>query len=128
MQMIAARVAKALPCLRANLPRRAVLARAAAPESPDQTPEVEKAVDPAVNPTTGNPQTGKLIDVYFEVGAFLAVVVVAFASLWNVKDVVNQTSAADSFREPASKTEWVAMDNQNVRPLQPVPTRHICLV
>lgn len=113
--MIAARVAKALPCLRSNTPRRAVLARAATPQSPDQTPEVEEAIDPTINPTTGNPQTGKLIDVYFEVGSFLVVVAVAFASLWNVKDVLNQTSAADSLREPASKSEWVAMDNQNVR-------------
>lgn len=114
--MIAARVAKALPCLRSSAARRTVVPRAAAPESPDQTP-VEEAADPTVNPVTGNPQTGKLIDVYFEVGAFLAIVAVAFVSMWNVKDVVNQTSTADSLREPASKSEWVAMDNQNVRPL-----------
>lgn len=113
MQMIAARFAKALPCMPAA-PRRAVVARAAAPES-EPAPEPEKVVDPTINPVTGNSQTGKLIDVYFEVGSLLVVVAVAFASMWNVKDVVNQTSAADSLREPASKAEWVAMDNQNVR-------------
>eukprot|EP00892_Ulva_mutabilis_P002107 jgi/Ulvmu1/11898/UM081_0057.1 len=112
--MIAARVAKSLPCLRSSVARRTVVPRAAAPESPDQTPEVTEAVDLTVNPITGNPQTGKLIDVYFEVGSFLVVVAVAFASMWNVKDVLNQTSSADSLREPASKAEWVAMDNQNV--------------
>lgn len=114
--MIAARFAKALPCMPATVPRRAVLARAAAPDSPDQAPDAQEVVtDPSINPVTGNPQTGKLIDVYFEVGAFLVIVAVAFASMWNVKDVLNQTSAADSLREPASKAEWVAMDNQNVR-------------
>lgn len=113
--MIAARFTKAVPCLRTPVPKRAVVGRAAAPESSDQTPEAEKVVDPTVNPVTGNPQTGKLIDVYFEVGSFLVVVAVAFASMWNVKDVVNQTSSADSLRQPASKAEWVAMDNQNVR-------------
>lgn len=115
LQMIAARFTKAVPCLRTPVPSRAVVGRAAAPGSSDQTPEAENVVDPSINPVTGNPQTGKLIDVYFEVGSFLVVVAVAFASMWNVKDVLNQTSSADSLRQPAPKAEWVAMDNQNVR-------------
>lgn len=112
--------------------RRAVvsttIARAAAPESSEPTdPEAiqkpEAAEKPIVNsfisPVTGNPQTGKLIDLYFEFGAILAIVVLSFWSMYNVRDVVDQTGNADAFRQPAPKTEWLALDNQDVRPHPP---------
>jgi hypothetical protein len=103
-------------CPRAHL----TVARASSPsERSEQQPEsspVEdvKPTDPTINAVTGNPQTGKLIDVYFEVGAFLVVVAVAFLSLWNVQDVLTQTSQADSIREPANKAEWARMDSKEV--------------
>jgi hypothetical protein len=125
VQMIAARKINTLPlAARVPVPRRAVAARAASPNADEPVePEAEpirefdagKEVDPTINPATGNPQTGKLIDVYFEVGSILVVVALSFWSMWNVKDVLNQTSQADAMREPAAKTEWLAMDNKNVR-------------
>lgn len=108
----------AAPC------KRCVLRRAAAHESPEPSDpaaveklqsQEDRFVDSSISPVTGNPQTGKLIDVYFEVGAFLAVVAMSFWSMYNVKDVVDQTAIADSVRQPAVKTEWLAMDNKDVR-------------
>eukprot|EP01025_Chloroclados_australasicus_P014196 TRINITY_DN1664_c0_g1_i11.p2 TRINITY_DN1664_c0_g1~~TRINITY_DN1664_c0_g1_i11.p2 ORF type:complete len:157 (+),score=25.05 TRINITY_DN1664_c0_g1_i11:194-664(+) len=85
-------------------------------EVPELNPEEEKPapVLPNRNPVTGNPQTGKLIDVYFEVGAMLVVVAVALASWFNAQDVLKQTASADSVREPASKQEWLALDSKGV--------------
>jgi hypothetical protein len=96
-------------------PRRAVAARAAVPESPKSSSSRAEKDSLKISPVTGNPQTGKLIDVYFEVATILVVVVVSFWSLWNVKDVLTQTGSADSLRQPAAKTEWLAMDNKDVR-------------
>lgn len=57
----------------------------------------------------------QLIDVYFEVFAMLAVVLVAVVSMMNAKDVITQTASADKLREPASKVEWLAADSKDVR-------------
>eukprot|EP01025_Chloroclados_australasicus_P014200 TRINITY_DN1664_c0_g1_i8.p2 TRINITY_DN1664_c0_g1~~TRINITY_DN1664_c0_g1_i8.p2 ORF type:complete len:163 (+),score=30.43 TRINITY_DN1664_c0_g1_i8:75-563(+) len=87
-------------------------------EMPEFNPEAESPapIQPkvSVNPKTGNPQTGKLLDVYFEVGAMLVVVAVALASWFNAQDVLKQTASADSVREPASKQEWLALDSKGV--------------
>lgn len=71
--------------------------------------------DDNVNPYTGNPQTGKLIDEYLWMGALLAVILLGFVSLYTAQDVLRQTSRADQTRAPADKAEWLAMDNSNVR-------------
>jgi hypothetical protein len=75
----------------------------------------EEASDDNINPLTGNPQTGKLIDEYLWIVPLLTVIAVGFVSLWNAQDVLSQTNAADKVRAPADKTEWLAMDNANVR-------------
>jgi hypothetical protein len=108
MMMIAARKLPVAVCPASNckqVARRAVAARAAAPESADP-PKANSEKSPYISPATGNPQTGKLIDVYFEVASLAAVVVLS---------VLFQTGNADDFRQPAAKTEWLAMDNKNVR-------------
>jgi hypothetical protein len=116
MMMIAARKLPLAVCPASNckqVARRAVAARAAAPESADP-PEVESKKSPFISPATGNPQTGKLIDVYFELASLAAVVILSAWSMYNVKDVIFQTGNADDIRQPAAKTEWLAMDNKNV--------------
>lgn len=70
--------------------------------------------DDNVNPYTGNPQTGKLIDEYLWMGPLLAVIILGFVSLYNAQDVLRQTSRADQTRAPADKAEWLAMDNSNI--------------
>eukprot|EP01025_Chloroclados_australasicus_P042277 TRINITY_DN449_c0_g1_i1.p1 TRINITY_DN449_c0_g1~~TRINITY_DN449_c0_g1_i1.p1 ORF type:complete len:219 (+),score=25.25 TRINITY_DN449_c0_g1_i1:64-720(+) len=101
------------------LPLRAVVRPEGAPApEPNEEPNEEGAAKPAPilnrNPKTGNPQTGKLIDVYFEVGSMLVVIAVAVASWMNASHVLQQTGSADSVREPASKQEWLAMDSKGV--------------
>lgn len=128
MQMISSRGFRAHPlvlCGSATPRGRAVSVRAAAPESTDPTDivtlqkleAVEKPVLSSINPVTGNPQTGKLIDLYIEVASILVVVALSFWSMYNVKDVIDQTDGADAIRQPAAKTEWLALDNKDVRPV-----------
>ena len=141
MQMISTRVFRAHPlwlCASTATPRpRRTSMRAAAPESADkididasqQLEAVEKPVGhPSINPVTGNPQTGKLIDLYFEVFSILVVVALSFWSLYNVKDVIDQTDSADALRQPAAKTEWLALDNKDVRPLPSPHQGHYCSI
>lgn len=140
LQMISTRAFRAHPlwlCASTATPRpRRTCMRAAAPESADkidtdasqQLEAVEKPVGhPFINPVTGNPQTGKLIDLYFEVFSILVVVALSFWSLYNVKDVIDQTDSADALRQPAAKTEWLALDNKDVRPPPSPPPRPLLL-
>ena len=68
-----------------------------------------------INPATGNPQTGKVIDEYLWLVPLLAVVAVAFSSLGNARDVLQQVGRADSMRAPADRYEWTNLDMQDVR-------------
>lgn len=76
--------------------------------------DLGRQVDKHVNPVTGNPQTGKLIDVYFEIGSLAIVVLLSAWSLFNAQHVLKQVGGADMFREPATKQEWMAMDTKSI--------------
>lgn len=75
----------------------------------------EYSYDLHINPDTGNPQTGKVIDEYLWLVPLLAVIAIGFVSLGNVGDVLQQVGQADSIRAPADRYEWTNLDNQDVR-------------